>query len=111
MRCASLGAVSPAAHVSHRAWMDYAAKKAGAQDGKRTCAKKIRRYDVGMKTPREILQYVGVDAAAAALGVSVIRVDRAQRDEKLPASWLDTLERLARRPLDRDAFAFKGTAP
>lgn len=65
----------------------------------------------GMKTPREILQYVGIDAAANALGVSVIRVDRAQRDEKLPASWLDTLERLARRPLDRDAFSFKGTAP
>lgn len=62
----------------------------------------------GMKTPREILQYVGIEAAANSLGVSVVRVDRAQRDGKLPASWLDALERLARRPLDRAAFAFKG---
>ena len=85
-------------------------KKPGRKMENALARKKIRRYDGGMKTPREILQYVGVEAAATALGVSVIRVDRAQRDEKLPASWLDTLERLARRPLDRSAFAFKGTA-
>lgn len=60
-----------------------------------------------LTTPRDILNYVGKEAAAAALGVTLDRVDRAQRDALLPAAWLDTLERLARRPLDRGAFAFK----
>ena len=72
--------------------------------------KKIAAMIYAMKTPREILQFVGVTEAAKALGVSVIRVDRAQRDEKLPAAWLDTLERLAKRPLDQRAFASKGAA-
>jgi hypothetical protein len=60
-----------------------------------------------MKTPREIIKYVGADAAAARLGVSLDRIDRATRDRLLPASWLDGLEQLARRPLDRAAFNFK----
>jgi hypothetical protein len=65
----------------------------------------------GMKTPREILDYCGDDQAiAATLGVSPDRVDRARRDDKLPASWLDALEGLAKRPLDRDAFSFKRPA-
>lgn len=62
-----------------------------------------------MKTPREILDYIGSnEQIAAALGVTVDRVDRARRDGKLPASWLDALEKMARRPLDRDCFNFKG---
>ena len=65
----------------------------------------------GMKTPREILDYCGTDQTIAeTLGVSVDRVDRARRDDKLPASWLDALENLAKRPLDRDAFSFKRPA-
>lgn len=61
-----------------------------------------------MKTPREILEFCGDDATiAAALGVSADRIDRARRSDKLPASWLDGLEALARRPLDRAAFTFK----
>ena len=85
-------------------------KKPGVNCQFRLARKKIAAMIYAMKTPREILQFVGVTEAAKALGVSVIRVDRAQRDEKLPAAWLDTLERLANRPLDRGAFAFKGAA-
>jgi hypothetical protein len=65
-----------------------------------------------MKTPKQILDYIsreiGLDGIASALGVSVASVDRAARDSLLPASWLDVLERLARQPLDRAAFNFRG---
>jgi hypothetical protein len=60
-----------------------------------------------MKTPRDILQHVGLDRAAAALGVTLERVERAQRADLLPAAWLDTLERLAGHDLPRSAFRFK----
>jgi hypothetical protein len=60
-----------------------------------------------MNTPREILDYIGRDRCASALGVSLARVERATRDGHLPAAWLDTLERIAGRPLPRAAFAFK----
>lgn len=64
-----------------------------------------------MKTPREILDYIGDDALVAqAVDVALVRVDRARRSETLPASWLDALERLAKRPLPREAFSFKGAA-
>lgn len=70
--------------------------------------KKIADMLVPMKTPREILEYCGTDAdLAAALGVSPDRVDRARRGQALPASWLDALEQIARRPLPREAFSFK----
>ena len=61
----------------------------------------------GMNTPREIIAFVGKEAAANALGVSLERMDRATRDKLLPAAWLDTLELLAKRPLSREAFNFK----
>lgn len=67
----------------------------------------VPRYRLPMKTPREILAHIGHAAAAEALGVTPARIDRATRDERLPAAWLDTLELLARRPLPREAFAFK----
>jgi hypothetical protein len=60
-----------------------------------------------MKTPRDILDYIGRDRCALALGVSPARVERATRDPHLPAAWLDALEKAAGRPLPRDAFAFK----
>ena len=70
--------------------------------------KKVPLLFFPMKTPREILEYCGDDAAiASALGVSVDRVDRARRGATLPAAWLDALEMMARRPLPRDAFSFK----
>lgn len=63
-----------------------------------------------MKTPREILEFVGYSAAAERLGVSYTRVDRAAREDKLPAVWYHTLENMAGRPLPRDAFHWKGAA-
>ena len=60
-----------------------------------------------LNTPKQILEYVGLERAAAALGVTPDRVDRATRDDKLPAAWLDALESLARIPLPREAFNFK----
>lgn len=60
-----------------------------------------------MQTPKDILDYVGQDAAAIALGVKADSVRRAAKGQKLPAAWLDTLEHLARRPLDRRVFTFK----
>ena len=64
-----------------------------------------------MNTPREILNFVGLEEAQRALGVSFGSVERAQRQEKLPAAWLDTLERLAGRPLPREVFNFKRAHP
>jgi hypothetical protein len=63
-----------------------------------------------MKTPRQILDYIGRDRCVLALGVSPARVERATRDDKLPAAWLDALEQAAGQPLPRDAFAFKRAA-
>ena len=60
-----------------------------------------------MQTPKDILDYVGQDVAAIALGVKADSVRRAAKGQKLPAAWLDTLEHLARRPLDRRVFTFK----
>lgn len=62
---------------------------------------------ITMKTTSQILDFVGVEAASSALGVTLDRVQRARRDSKLPAAWLDTLERLAGEPLPRNLFAFK----
>ena len=63
-----------------------------------------------LDTPKQILEYVGREKAAEALGVTMDRVERATRDPKLPSSWLNALEQLARQPLPRKAFAFKGAA-
>jgi len=71
---------------------------------------KRRAHIAPMNTPRTILAYVGHEAASQALGVSMKRLDNAQYQTALPASWYDTLERLAGRPLPREAFAFKGRA-
>ena len=63
-----------------------------------------------MKTPSEILEFVGMDRAQVALGVGRKRIHQARDSDKLPASWLHTLENLAGRPLPREAFNFKGAA-
>ena len=62
-----------------------------------------------MKTPREILDFIGRDVVQDEIGVSADRVRVAATQDKLPASWLNALERLARRPLPREAFNFKGS--
>lgn len=63
-----------------------------------------------MKTPREILNFIGHEQAATALGVARLRVERAARQDRLPALWYHTLERLAGRPLPRECFHWKGVA-
>lgn len=63
-----------------------------------------------MKTPAEILDYIGNETVRAALGVGADRVRLARTAPQLPASWYDTLEHLAGRPLDRAVFSFKRDA-
>ena len=65
-----------------------------------------------MKTPHEILHYVGLREAADRLGVTLDRIQRASRSDAppLPASWYDALENMAGRPLPRECFTFKGDA-
>jgi hypothetical protein len=61
-----------------------------------------------MKTPSEIIDYIGPDTVRDAIGVDEKRIRQARLGPKLPASWYDTLERLAGRPLPREVFSFKG---
>ena len=63
-----------------------------------------------MKTASDIIDFIGHDAIQAAFCVSDERIRQVRKDNKLPASWYDTCERLAGRPLDRSLFAFKGAA-
>jgi hypothetical protein len=58
-------------------------------------------------TPREILNTLGRERVAAALGVTVLRVDRATNERRLPASWYDVLCELAGYDLPRTIFTFK----
>jgi len=60
-----------------------------------------------MNTPREILEFIGPERARVALGVGKARMRQALGEDRLPASWLHTLEELARRPLPRECFSFK----
>ena len=61
-----------------------------------------------MKTPEQILKFIGHDRVKDAIGVSADRVRVAATQDVLPASWLHALEQLAGRPLPREAFSFKG---
>ena len=63
-----------------------------------------------MKTPNEILDTLGRDAVAVAIGVNKVRVNRAALDEKLPAVWYAKLSELHGSDLPRDVFRFKGYA-
>lgn len=62
----------------------------------------------GMKTVSEIIAYIGKAALAQRIGVTVKNVDLAIRQNVMPASWYDTCEQMAGRPLPRDLFTFKG---
>ena len=53
------------------------------------------------------LLYVGISVNAA-LSVKDDAVRKALKSGVLPASWYNTLEKLAGRPLPRRAFSFKG---
>jgi hypothetical protein len=63
-----------------------------------------------MKTPSDILDFVGLDRAQEVLKVGKDRIRTARDADKLPASWYNALETLAGRPLPREAFTFKGAA-
>ena len=71
----------------------------------------IRQY-LGMTdlhTPAQIIDHIGHERAAEALGVpvkTVLRYRWADRG-KLPAAWLDALEGAAKCPLPREVFSFK----
>jgi len=61
-----------------------------------------------MKTSHEIIEYVGIDQAAIALGISPKAIKVRLATGKLPASWYNELEHLSGRPLPRSVFSFKG---
>jgi hypothetical protein len=70
----------------------------------------ISHYLARMKqprTPKAIIESLGVPEVARTLGVSEARIKRARFSRELPAAWLDGLEKLAGRPLDRAVFSFK----
>lgn len=63
-----------------------------------------------MKTASDIIQFIGRDAIVEAFGLSVRRVNEMAHEGEIPAALYDGLERLAGRPLPRDAFSFKSVA-
>ncbi len=68
------------------------------------------RHCIAMNTASDIIEFIGPSAIKNALGVQDDAVRKAKAVGKLPASWYDTCERLAGRPLPRSAFTFKGAA-
>jgi hypothetical protein len=60
-----------------------------------------------MKTASEIIDFIGRERLAAALGVTTDAVDRARRNNQLPSLWYHACEEMAGRPLPREAFSFK----
>ena len=63
-----------------------------------------------METASDIIDYIGKDRVQLAFGVTDERLRQVRKENKLPANWYDTCERLAGRPLARTLFAFKGSA-
>jgi hypothetical protein len=61
-----------------------------------------------MDTPAQIIDQIGADRLREALAVTPTRIRQARLEPQLPASWFATCERLTRRRLRRDLFAFKG---
>ena len=61
----------------------------------------------GMKTARDIIDFVGKDTVSANLDVGAEAVRVAYRNNRIPALWYDAMEQLAGRPLPRDAFSFR----
>jgi hypothetical protein len=58
-------------------------------------------------TPKSIIDTIGHECVARALGVSLIRVQRAANAQRLPALWYGALCELTGRDLPRDLFSFK----
>jgi hypothetical protein len=68
---------------------------------------KIPRATVSPMTSREIIDSIGRDRVAEALGVEAGRVRRALYEPQLPASWYAVLCDMAGQDLPRSAFTFK----
>jgi len=66
------------------------------------------RYRYLMKTPHEIIDYIGPANIAERLAIGPDAIRRALNFGLLPAAWYDALENMAGRPLPRDCFTFKG---
>lgn len=60
-----------------------------------------------MKTPAEIVNFIGRDALASAVGVKQDAIRMALKSGRLPAAWYVACETLAGRPLPREAFTFR----
>lgn len=63
-----------------------------------------------MKTPADIVKFIGRDALASAVGVKQDAIRMALKAGRLPAAWYVACETLAGRPLPRDAFSFREVA-
>ena len=63
-----------------------------------------------MKTPHEIVDLIGRETIRDAFRVQDDVINKHLRAGHFPASWYDTLERLADRDLPRSLFTFKGRA-
>lgn len=61
-----------------------------------------------MKTPHEIIDYLGAETVADALGIGLPAIKVRLAEGKLPAAWYHKLEMMAGRPLPRECFSFKG---
>jgi len=60
-----------------------------------------------MKTPAEIIDAIGPEKMAEALGVSVQRIQHARHSAKLPSLWFDFCERATGCEMPRSVFTFK----
>jgi hypothetical protein len=65
------------------------------------------RYRPGMMKPADILDSLGRERVAAAIGVDMRRVQRAANEDRLPALWYAALCDLAGHDLPREVFTFK----
>jgi len=89
-------------------WIDYARKKYAAQRKKDACRNIFFVYVLSMENTAEIIEYIGKAALADRVGVTVDRINLAIRQNIMPASWYDSCEKMAGRPLPRTLFTFKG---
>jgi hypothetical protein len=78
-----------------------------ARQHKKMLALHGRRLYGAAMTPKGIIDTIGHECVARAVGVSLIRVQRAANARRLPALWYDALCELTGRDLPRELFAFK----
>jgi hypothetical protein len=74
---------------------------------KKSLAWRWRLLYGGAMTPKSLIETIGHECVARALGVSLIRVQNAAKARRLPALWYDALCELTGRDLPRELFAFR----